>query len=75
MDEKLKLILFDNGSMSELYKAGFVGTKPFLYRDVYLWIDAQKKTRGISEYSAILQAMDKFDKSENTIRRALKAFQ
>lgn len=75
MEEKLMLILFNDGLMSQLYKSGFIGTKPFLYRDVYLWVNAQVKTRGISEYSAILQAMDKFDKSENTIRRALKAFQ
>lgn len=75
MNDKLKLILFDNGSMSELYKAGFIGTKPFLYRDIYLWCDMQIKTRGVSQIEAIRLAECFFDTSKKTIRRALKSFE
>ena len=75
MKENLKLILFNNGTMTELYKCGFMGTKPFLYRDIYLWIDAQIKARSITKSNAILEAMDKFSVSEKTIKRALKSFE
>lgn len=75
MKEELKAILFENGTMSELYKCGFIGTKPFLYRDIFLWVDAQVKTRSLTKSNAILEAMDKFKVSEKTIKRALKSFQ
>jgi len=75
MDEKYKIMLFNNGLMTALYKAGFVGTKPFLYRDIYLFVDAQIKVRSITKTVAILEAMDRFNVSEKTIKRALKSFE
>lgn len=74
-DEKLTLALFDEGIMTALYKAGFIGTKPFIYRDIYLWVDLQMKVRGISKTKAVLEAEIKFDKSEQTIWNALKSFE
>lgn len=75
MDKKLTLILFDTGAMSALYKAGFIGVKPFLYRDIYLFVDAQIQTRGINKTKAVYEAAEKFGKTETTIWNALKSFE
>lgn len=75
IDQKVTLTLFDDGIMSALYKAGFIGTKPFLYRDIYLWVDLQVKVRGISKTQAVLEAEVKFDKCEKTVWNALKSFE
>lgn len=75
MEEKLKLILFNNGTMSELYKAGFIGTKPFLYRDIYLWVNMKMKVNGVCKTNAVMMATEYFSKSEYTIWQALKAFE
>jgi hypothetical protein len=75
MDRKLLLAFFDDGLMSALYKAGFINYTAFLYRDIYLWIDVQIKTRNISKRQAVMEATDKFNKSERTIRYALKSFE
>jgi hypothetical protein len=74
MEEKYKLMLFNNGLMSELYRAGFIGIKPFLYRDLYLWCDAQMKTRGICKTAAVMEAALKFDCNERTVWNALRSF-
>lgn len=74
MDEKLKLLLFNNGVMSEMYKAGLIGTKPFFYRDVYLWVDMQMKVKGVCKTAAVTMASEKFDCNEKTVWNALRAF-
>lgn len=74
MDEKLKLLLFNNGVMSEMYKAGLIGTKPFLYRDIYLHVDMLMKVRGVCKTAAVQAASERFDCHEKTVWNALKAF-
>lgn len=59
MNEARK-VLFDDGTISALYRAGFISKKPFLYRDIFLWVDAQLKIRGISKNRAVLEAEVKF---------------
>jgi len=74
MNIKTANALFDEGIFSELYKAGFITTKVFVYREIYLWVQAQIKTRSISKNQAVLEAEVKFDKDERTIWRALNSF-
>jgi len=74
MNIQLANTLFDDGVFSALYKAGFITTKVFTYREIYLWIEAQTKTRGISKNQAVLEAEIKFGKDERTIWRALNSF-
>lgn len=74
MDIKLANTLFDDGIFSALYKAGFITTKVFIYREIYLWVQAQVKTRGITKNQAVLEAEVKFQKDERTIWRALNSF-
>ena len=66
--------LFDQGIFSELYKAGFINTKLFTYREIYLWVQAQIQTRGLTKNQAVLEAEVKFNKDERTIWRALNSF-
>ena len=66
--------LFDDGIFSEMFKAGFITTKVFVYREIYLWVQAQIKTRGITKNQAVLEAEIKFRKDERTIWRALNSF-
>lgn len=74
MDRKVLKTLFDDGIMSALYKAGFISSKAFRDRDIHLWVDAQVKTRNVSKYKAIIEASYKFKVSEDTVKRAVKAF-
>jgi hypothetical protein len=66
--------LFDQGILSALYKAGFITAKVFIYREIYLWVQAQIQTRGITKHQAVLEAEVKFMKDERTIWRALNCF-
>jgi len=66
--------LFEEGTFSAMYKAGFITAKVFLYREIYLWINAQLKTRNITKHKAVLEAEIKFKKDERTIWRALNSF-
>ncbi|RYY34591.1 MAG: hypothetical protein EOP46_12915 [Sphingobacteriaceae bacterium] len=66
--------LFDDGIFSAMYKAGLITSKVFVYREIYLWVQAQVQTRGISLNKAVLEAEVKFDKAERTIWRALNTF-
>jgi len=66
--------LFDQGIFSELYKSGFINTKLFTYREIYLWVQAQMQTRGLTKNQAVLEAEVKFNKDERTIWRALNSF-
>jgi len=75
MTIKLANTLFDDGIFSALYKAGFITAKVFTYREIYLWIHAQVKTRCISKNQAVLEAEIKFMKDERTIWRALNSFE
>lgn len=74
MNIKLANTLFDDGIFSELFKAGFITAKVFLYREIYLWVHAQIKTRALSKRQSVLEASVKFDKDERTIWRALESF-
>jgi len=66
--------LFDEGIFSAMYKAGFITAKVFLYREIYLWVQAQTQTRRISKTQAVYEATTKFKKDERTIWRALNSF-
>ena len=75
MDIQLANALFDDGVFAALYKAGFITNKVFAYRELYLWVQAQMKTRGISKRQAVLEAEIKFRKDERTVWRALNSFE
>lgn len=74
MNIKLANTLFTDGTFMEMYKAGFITDKVFLYREVYLWIEAQMQTRNISLRKAVLEAEVKFNKGNRTIWRAYYSF-
>ena len=75
MNIKLANTLFDDGVFSALYKAGFITAKVFTYREIYLWVQAQIKTRRLTKNQAVLEAEVKFMKDERTIWRALNSFE
>ena len=75
MNIKIANTLFDDGIFSEMYKAGFITAKIFTYREIYLWVQAQTKIRGITKNQAVLEAGGKFNKDERTIWRALNSFE
>ena len=75
MNIKLANTLFDDGIFSEMYKAGFITSKIFTYREIYLWVQAQMKIRNITKNQAVLEAGGKFNKDERTIWRALNSFE
>lgn len=75
MNIKIANTLFDDGVFSAMYKAGFITTKVFIYREIYLWIEAQRKTRGLNKRQAVMAAEIKFKKDERTIWRALNSFE
>lgn len=66
--------LFDKGIFSAMYKAGLISDKVFVYREIYLWVQAQVQTRGISLNKAVLEAEIRFNKAERTIWRAINTF-
>lgn len=74
MNIQLANSLFDDGVFSAMYKAGFITTKVFTYREIYLWVNAQVQTRSITKNQAVLEAEIKFEKDERTIWRALNCF-
>jgi hypothetical protein len=57
--------LFSNGTLSEMYKAGFITEKFFTYREIYLWVHAQMQTHKLSKNKAVV---------ERTIWRAINSF-
>jgi len=75
MNIQLANTLYEDGVFSALYKAGFITARVFTYREIYLWVAAQIKTRGISKNQAVLEAEAKFDKNERTIWRVLNSFE
>ncbi|MES2807033.1 MAG: hypothetical protein V4619_00310 [Bacteroidota bacterium] len=74
MNIKTANSLFDQGIFTAMYKAGFITTKVFVYREIYLWVQAQVTARGISKNQAVLEAEVKFEKDERTIWRAMNSF-
>jgi hypothetical protein len=75
MNIKIANTLFDDGIFSEMYKAGFITSKIFNYREIYIWVQAQIQTRGITKNQAVLEAAGKFNRDERTIWRALNSFE
>ena len=75
MNINLANTLFDDGIFSAMYKAGFITSKVFIYREIYLWVNAQVKTRSITKNQAVLEAEIKFNRDERTIWRAMNSFQ
>ena len=75
MNIKLANTLFDDGVFSAMYKAGFITSKIFTYREIYLWINARVQVSGITKRQAVLEAEIKFKKDERTVWRALNSFQ
>jgi hypothetical protein len=74
MNIQLANTLFDDGVFSAMYKAGFITSKIFTYREIYLWVNAQMQVRSITKNQAVLEAEVKFGKDERTIWRALNCF-
>jgi hypothetical protein len=74
MNIQLANTLFDDGVFSAMYKAGFITSKIFTYREIYLWVNAQMQVRSIPKNQAVLEAEVKFGKDERTIWRALNCF-
>lgn len=74
MNIKIANALFDEGIFLAMYKAGFITNKVFIYREIYLWVQAQVRARGITKNQAVLEAEVKFEKDERTIWRALNSF-
>lgn len=75
MDIQIINDLQQSGVLTELYKAGVISSKIFEQRDIYLWVQAQIKTRGISKNKAVIEAEVKFNKGRNTIYRAIEVFE
>ena len=75
MDIKLANTLFDEGVFSAMYKAGFITDKVFIYREIFLWVNAQMQTRTLSKRQAVMEASAKFDKDERTIWRVMNSFE
>ncbi len=74
MNIQIANTLFDEGVFSAMYKAGFITSKVFIYREIYLWINAQMQTRDINKRQAVLEASVKFNKDERTVWRVLNCF-
>lgn len=63
--------LFENGLYDELYKCGFISPKLSEYRDIYLYVDAQMKTRGIGKEAAATNAQVQFNCGRTKVYKAL----
>jgi hypothetical protein len=74
MNIQLANTLFNDGVLTAMYKAGFITTKVFTYREIYLWVTAQMQMRQLTKNQAVLEAEVKFGKDERTIWRALNCF-
>ncbi|GAB2692475.1 hypothetical protein GCM10027037_14790 [Mucilaginibacter koreensis] len=74
MTIQLANTLFSSGALAELHKAGFINDKVFLYREIYLWVQARQQTRHISRNQAVAEAQIQFNRDRRTIWRALHTF-
>lgn len=66
--------LFNDGTFAELFKAGFLTDKVFLYRDIYLWVNAQMTARNIKKEQAVIAAEVQFGVCRATVFNAMKKF-
>ena len=74
MNIHLANTLFNDDIFGAMYKAGFITDKIFIYSEMYLWVQAQIKNRGLSKHQAVLEAAGKFNRDERTVWRALNCF-
>ena len=65
--------LFDSGVYDQLFKAGLISAKVSYYRDIYMFVDAQMKARGITKEQAVIEAELKFQCGRATVYRALSS--
>ena len=75
MDIKIANALFDDGTFTAMYKAGWISEKVFIDREIYLYVDMLMRTRNISKYKAAQIAADKFECDITTIYRSVKKFE
>lgn len=62
--------LFKTGLYVKLLKVGLVSPKIATYRDYFLYVDAQIRTRGIAKTKAFKEAAGFYNVDEKTIRTA-----
>lgn len=69
-----KYLLIDDELLTQLYRDGFLSYKFFEHRAIYFWVSAQMETRGLTKRKAAIEAETMFNKSSDTIWRALRGF-
>ena len=69
-----KYLLIDDELLTQLYKDGFLSYKFFEHRAIFFWVDAQIQSRGITKRRAVFEATLKFEKSSDTVWRAMRGF-
>jgi len=65
---------YETGVLTDLMNSGFLSPKILMYRQIYLWVDLQQKTRNINKTKAALEAEIQFKLSKYTIWLALRTF-
>lgn len=65
--------LQQSGTLSKMVRAGLVSSKVNFYLEVYLYIDARKKTTGKKSNDLILEASQQFGVCRATVYNALQA--
>ena len=65
--------LFESGLYAKMLKAGLMPVKISTYRDYYLYVDAQVKTRKVSKTQAVKETAAFYNTEERSVWRALKA--
>ena len=66
--------LFDDGTLSLLFREGFINVTIFNFRGIYLYVDMLMKVKGYNKEKAVHDAEIKFNLSRRTIYLALKRF-
>lgn len=64
--------LFESGLHDQLLKAGIISPKYSTYRDMYFFVDAHMKTRGLGKEEAVTAAEVQFNVGRTTIYKALR---
>lgn len=72
MFEKL-MEMKETGVLKSMVSAGLVSPKVYLYLEIYMWIDARKRTTKARSCDLAFEAMDAFNVSRATIFRAVKS--
>ena len=65
--------LQQTGTLTKMVRAGLVSSKVYTYLEIYMFVDARRKTRKCTKESIILEASEQFKVSRVTIFKALKA--